>query len=181
MRRSKRGDDVWRFCVAAGGLLLLVTGSLSSHAPSASGSSADPHLYRLLKAQEALERFYYSKRVGARQPFESAVSPHIIERKVRTSLRLSVALEQLWKTPITQATLQRELERIARDTRMPERLQGLYDALGNDAGLAREILARPTLVRYGPVRGRPGRLSRRPRAPGGGGGQHQRGGRGFQR
>jgi len=42
--------------------------------------------------------------------------------------------------------LQQELERIARNTRLPERLLEIYNALGNDLFLIEECLARQTLV-----------------------------------
>jgi hypothetical protein len=97
-------------------------------------------------AQEAITRLYHSHLIGARQPFEEAVPSEIIEGKVRTYLAQSVALEELWATPVTAAMLQRELERIARGTRLPDRLAEIYDALGRDSIVLQECLARPVLV-----------------------------------
>jgi len=99
-------------------------------------------------AQEAIERVYYSHQIGTTKPFEEAVPREVLERKVRTYLKQSAALEQYWNTPVTAEALQREMERIVRNTRMPGRLREVYRALGNDAFLNQECLARPTLVNH---------------------------------
>src|SRR5262245_42918541 len=99
-----------------------------------------------VRAQEAIERVYYSHQIGATKPFEEAVPRSVLEGKVRQYLRQSAALEKLWHTPVTASMLERELDRTARGTRMPERLGELYRALGNDPFLIQECLARPTLV-----------------------------------
>jgi hypothetical protein len=99
-----------------------------------------------LACQEAIERVYYSHQIGATGPFEEAVPREVLERKVRTSLLQSVALAQWWRTPVTAESLERELERIAGNTRLPERLLEVYRALGNDSVLIQECLARPVLV-----------------------------------
>src|SRR5512143_1234314 len=79
-----------------------------------------------VRAQEAIERVYYSHQIGATRPFEEAVPHEVLERKVRTYLKQSVALEKLWNTPVTAEMLQREAERMARGTRMSDRLHELY-------------------------------------------------------
>ena len=99
-----------------------------------------------VKAQEAVERVYYSHQIGATKPFEEAVPRAVLEAKVEKYLKQSVALEKFWRTPVTAEMLQAEMERQARQTRMPERLRALYAALGNDPFLVLECLARPTLV-----------------------------------
>ena len=113
---------------------------------SASGSERVLSFEDRLGCQEAIERVYYSHQIGARRPFEEAVPREVIERKVRTSLLQSVALEQWWRTLVTAESLERELERIAGNTRLPERLLEVYGALGNDSVLIQECLARPVLV-----------------------------------
>ena len=70
----------------------------------------------------------------------------MLEAKVRKYLEQTVALQTYWKTAVTDETLQRELERMAQGTRMPERLQEVYAALGNDTFLIKECVARATLV-----------------------------------
>ena len=99
-----------------------------------------------VKAQEVIERVYYSHQIGAAEPFEEAVSKQALEKKVRTYLKQTMALERLWRTTVTAGMLQSETERMARMTRMPGRLHELYSALGEDSLLIQECLARPALV-----------------------------------
>jgi N-acetylneuraminic acid mutarotase len=99
-----------------------------------------------VKAQEAIERVYYGHQIGATKPLDEVVPRSVLEKKVTTYLEKSVALARLWRTPVTAAMLNRELERIARDTRFPDRLKEVYSALGNDAFVIEECFARPTLV-----------------------------------
>ncbi len=99
-----------------------------------------------VRAQEAVERVYYSHQIGATRSFEEAVPRSVLEGKVRRYLQESAALARFWKTPITDEMLQKELERMARGSRMPERLLELYAALGNDVFLIKECLARAYLA-----------------------------------
>lgn len=99
-----------------------------------------------VSAQESIERVYYAHQIGTRKPFEAAVARGVLEAKVRRYLAQSVALETLWRTPITADALRRELERMASNTRMPERLRQLYAALNHDPVLIEECLVRPALV-----------------------------------
>ena len=99
-----------------------------------------------VRAQEAIERVYYAHQIGATKPFEQAVPRALIERKVSTSLRLSLALERFWRTDVRREALQRELARIERATRFPDRLRQIRAALGNDRQLLQEVLARSVLV-----------------------------------
>jgi N-acetylneuraminic acid mutarotase len=99
-----------------------------------------------IRAQEAIERVYYSHQIGATRPFEEAVPRRLIEKKVLTYLRQTAALEQVWSTPLTSTVLRRELERIVRQTRRPDRLQEIFQALGNDPFLIQECVARPAVV-----------------------------------
>ncbi len=99
-----------------------------------------------VNAHEAIERAYYAHQIGKTRPFEEAVPRAVLEQKVRTYLKQTVALERYWNTPVTAEMLARELERMTRQTRMPERLRELFASLGNDAFLVQECLARPALV-----------------------------------
>jgi N-acetylneuraminic acid mutarotase len=99
-----------------------------------------------VKAQEAIERVYYSHQLGATKPFEAAVPRAVLEEKVRKYLQQTAALEVYWKTQVTDEMLERELERMAQGTRLPDRLQELFAALHGDAFLIKECLARATLV-----------------------------------
>src|SRR5262249_36756826 len=99
-----------------------------------------------VRAQEAIERVYYSHQIGTTEPFEQAGPRAAIEAQGRRALKLSVALERVWNAPVTGRALERELGRIARDTRLPGRLAEIYRVLGDDAFLIEETFARGSLV-----------------------------------
>ncbi|HEU5182450.1 MAG TPA: MopE-related protein [Candidatus Polarisedimenticolia bacterium] len=99
-----------------------------------------------VKAQEAIERVYFSHQIGTKTAFDQAVPKELLENKVQTYLKQSVALERIWHSPVTAEALSAELDRIARNTRFPDRLQEIYAALGNDPFLIQECFARPALV-----------------------------------
>ena len=69
-----------------------------------------------------------------------------LENKVAGYLRDSQALEDYWQRPITAEQLQAEMDRMARDTKQPEVLRELFEALGNDPAVIAECLARPILA-----------------------------------
>ncbi len=94
-------------------------------------------------AQEAIERY----QEGATGHFEEAVPRELLERKVRTYLKQSMALRTLWKSPVSDAQLRRELDRISMSTRFPDRLEEIYDALNRDPIIILECFVRPVLVR----------------------------------
>ena len=81
-----------------------------------------------VKAQKTIERVYYSHQIGTTTPFEQAVPRAVLESKVRKYLDQTAALSVYWKTAVTDEIIQRELERMAHGTRMPERLVELYAA-----------------------------------------------------
>lgn len=95
-----------------------------------------------LRAEEALARVYQSHRGAGGRP----VPRPVLEARVRTRLQQDVALAEYWHTPITPSMLEREVARMVRDTRMPDRLAELFAALGGDPILVQECLARPALV-----------------------------------
>ena len=99
-----------------------------------------------IQAQEAIERVYYAHQIGADEPFERVVTRELIEKKVRTYLKQTMALETVWSTPVTAEMLRAEQRRIARSTRLPDRLRELHAALGDDPFLIMECLVRPVLV-----------------------------------
>ena len=121
-------------------VLLFLTGASSSIA------LADLTFEQRVEAQRAIERVYYSHQIGARMPFDEAVTGAILEAKVRAYLEKSMALERLRSTRVTVEMLQEEADRIAAHTRMPDRLRELYTALGNDRQVILECLIRPVLV-----------------------------------
>jgi hypothetical protein len=114
--------------------------------PGRVGLARELGLDERIRAQEAIERAYYSHQLGATRRFEEAVRPEAIERKVRTYLKKSVALESLWGAPITAEMLAAEWKRIESGTRFPKRLQQIYQALGRDPVLIQECFVRPVLA-----------------------------------
>src|SRR5712692_9510937 len=92
-------------------------------APTGRAVARDLTFEDRVKAQEAIERVYYAHQIGATKPFEEAVPRSVPEHKVRTYLKESLVLERFWHTPITADGLQKEMERMARQTRMPDRLR----------------------------------------------------------
>src|SRR5262245_14793528 len=125
--------------------------------------------------QRAIEDVYWRHRIwpkGRREPkpsLDAVMSQGLLERKVEEYLRKSQALEDYWQRParnashpsaamqqlragndaggpITADQLQTEMERMASNTRKPEILQELFEALGNDPFIIAECLARPVLA-----------------------------------
>jgi N-acetylneuraminic acid mutarotase len=102
--------------------------------------------------QHAIEDVYWRHRIWPEenaQPkpsLEEVVSAAQIEKKVEDYLRDSQALETYWQKPIAPEQLQAEIERMARDTKQPEVLRELFEALGNDPFVIAECLARPVLT-----------------------------------
>src|SRR5262245_58029114 len=78
---------------------------LVSPAQPRAGVSRELTFEDRVRAQEAIERVYYSHLVGTTQRFEDAVPREVLEKKVRTYLEESVALEKFWSTPVTAAAL----------------------------------------------------------------------------
>jgi N-acetylneuraminic acid mutarotase len=131
----------WSFLVAAS---LALT---ASHPARSAGPSRRPLTFEeRVAAETAVARVYYSHQIGANEPFETAVPRAVLEEKVRACLGQSLALERLWHMPVTSEALRREMVRMVRDTRDGSRLHEVFAALGNDAFVIQETLARETLV-----------------------------------
>ena len=102
--------------------------------------------------QYAIEKVYWDHRIWPKErldpkPSLDAVMPEAqLESKVADYLCKSEALEDYWQRPITAKQLQAEIDRMAKQTKQPEVLRELFEALGNDPLLIAECLARPVLV-----------------------------------
>ena len=102
--------------------------------------------------QRAIEEVYWRHRIWPKErpdpkPSLDAVSSQAqIEKKVRDYLRNSQALADDGQRPITPEQLQAEIDRMAQNTKQPEVLQELFEALGNDPFVIAECLARPMLA-----------------------------------
>ena len=86
----------------------------------------------------AVQSVYHSYRIGENRPFETALSREVAERYVLRYLEQPVE--------ITRDEIELELARIASNSRLPDRLERVYAALGYDPELIRETLIRPILI-----------------------------------
>jgi hypothetical protein len=102
--------------------------------------------------QRAIEEVYWRHRIWPKEnvnpkPSLDAVMPQTqLEKKVADYLSESEELEDHGQRTITSEQLQAEMDRMARDTKQPEVLRELFEALGNDPFVIAECLARTTLV-----------------------------------
>jgi hypothetical protein len=102
--------------------------------------------------QRAIEEVYWRHRIWPNEnskpkpSFDAEMSQLQLKKKVKDYLRNSQALTDYWQRPITARQLQAEMDRMAQDTRQPEVLQELFEALGNDPFVIAECLARPILA-----------------------------------
>ena len=102
--------------------------------------------------QRAIEDVYWRHRIWPKEnvnpkpPLDAVMSQAQLEKKVADYLRDSQALEDNGQKPMTAEQLQTEMDRMALDTKQPEVLRELFEALGNDPFVIAECLARPTLV-----------------------------------
>src|ERR1043166_3217396 len=102
--------------------------------------------------QTAIEDVYWRHRIwpdtnsDPKPPLNKVMSQAQIEKKVADYLRNSQALQDYWHRPITADQLQAEIERMASNTKKPEVLQELFEAIGSDPFVIAECLARPILA-----------------------------------
>jgi len=97
----------------------------------------------------AIEEVYWRHRIWPKEnaspklPLAEVMSQAQIEKKVEDYLRNSQLLAEYWQRPITPEQLQAEMERMAQNTKQPEVLREIFQALGNDPFVIAECLARP--------------------------------------
>ena len=102
--------------------------------------------------QRAIEEVYWRHRIWPKEnadfkpQLDAVMSQAQLEKKVTDYLRNSQALEAYWQRPITAKQLQAEMDRMAKNTKQPEVLHELFQALGNDPFVMAECLARPALA-----------------------------------
>ena len=127
---------------------------LHSEAP-AKDSSRRLTFEERVSYQRAIEDVYWRHRIWPRGRGENAdpkpsldavMSQAQLENKVAGYLRDSLALQDYGQHPITAEQLQAEMDRMGRDTKQPEVLRELFEALGNDPVVIAECLARPILA-----------------------------------
>jgi hypothetical protein len=110
-----------------------------------SAAQADD-LRALVRERAAIERVYYSHRLGQKPPFEQATPPALIERLVREDLRKESALRKVYGIVITPDLLEAEVQRINTTTRAPDMLTEIKAALDNDHAKFAQAFAKPFLV-----------------------------------
>ena len=131
---------------------LLAALSICALVGQAGWANADMSLETRVACQRALEEVYWKHTIwpeentSPKPQLSEVMSEEELRKKVTETLRMSKALEVIWKQPVTGYQLQSELERMAETTRNPEMLQELWSALGNDPQLIAECLSRPLLV-----------------------------------
>jgi hypothetical protein len=102
--------------------------------------------------QRAIEEVYWRHRIWPKErpdpkpSLDAVMSQAQLEKKVTDYLHKSQMLEDHRQRPITVAQLQAEMDRMAQHTKQPEVLRELFQAMGNDAFVIAECLARPVLV-----------------------------------
>ena len=101
--------------------------------------------------QHAIEDVYWRHRIwpkertGSKPSLDAVMFQAQLEKKVSDYLRKSQALADYWQRPLTAEQLQAEMDRMANNTKKPEVLRELFEALGNDPFVIAECLARPAL------------------------------------
>ena len=102
--------------------------------------------------QRVIEEVYWRHRIWPNEardqkpPLISVVSQPQLEKKVADYLRKSQAIEDHWQRPITAESLQAEMDRMAANTKQPDVLRELFEALGSDPFVIAECLVRPIVV-----------------------------------
>lgn len=134
---------------ALGLLVALLLGAV------AAGAAPPPELSfeARVEGRRALERVWYEhhlwpeQNVDPKPPFETLYPEADRRAAVEESLRMGRALDLLWQDPVTPDQLQAEMERMARDTKMPDRLAEYWAALAGSPERVAECLVRPQLTR----------------------------------
>ena len=104
--------------------------------------------------QRAIEEVYWRHRIwpkenpGPKPPLDAVMSQAELEKKVEDYLLDSQALEEKSHEPLNAGQLQAEMERMAAQSKQPEVLRELFQALGNDPFVVAECLARPVLTEH---------------------------------
>src|SRR5256886_11733154 len=88
--------------------------------------------------QHAIEEVYWRHRIWPKErldpkpSLDAVMSQAQLEKKVEDYLLNSESAADYYKEPLSAEQLQGEMNRMARDTKQPEVLRELFEALGND-------------------------------------------------
>src|SRR5258708_24442587 len=139
-------------CAAAAGLTSSGTLLALSQHEVPESAQRTLTLQERVSYQRAIEEVYWRHRIWPKErpdpkpSLDAVMSQAQLEKKVKSYLSNSEAQEDDWQRPITAEQLQAEMDRMAQNTRQPEVLQELFEALGNDPSVIAECLARPILA-----------------------------------
>jgi hypothetical protein len=100
----------------------------------------------LCMARAAIERIYYSHRLGTSKPFEQAMPRELIEKLVRQDFHKKATLKKVYGVEISPAMIAAEAQRIESTTHAPEVLLEIKHALGDDPERFALSMARPIVV-----------------------------------
>ena len=118
-----------------------------SHPAAARLTFAERVVYqRIIEDVYRRHRIWPKENPDPKPSLDAVMSQAQLENKVRGYLRDSLVLDYYWQKPITAEQLQAEMDRMARETKQPEVLRELFDALANDPAVIAECLARPVLT-----------------------------------
>ena len=150
--RDKIGGHIIRSAACAVFLSAVFVALSSAFQSSKTSSQARAFSFAERVAyQRAIEDVHWRHRIWPKEnpdpkpSLDAVMSQAQLEDKVAGYLRDSLALEDYGQS-ITAEQLQAEMERMARNTKQPEVLQEMFQALGNDPAVVAECLARPILA-----------------------------------
>jgi hypothetical protein len=129
--------DFARFC----GLKAALLAALLAIAPAFAASVGE-----LVDDRLAVERVYYAKQVGAKIPFEQAVTRSVIERRVQQELLKERVLKNVYRLEITPKLVAEEVVRIERSTMAGDMLAQIKLALANNPERFARSVAKPLVV-----------------------------------
>jgi len=120
--------------------------------PSTKDSQKTLTFAQRIAYQRAIEEVYWRHRIWPKEnpcpkpSLDAVMSQGQLEKKVEEYLSDSQALEDDLQRPIAADDLQTEMDRMAENTKQPDVLRELFEALGNDPFVIAECFARPSLV-----------------------------------
>jgi len=113
---AQRAKRWWSFSATGIMALILLAEPMGrardlSFEPATSGPH--PRILTLedrIKAEEAIQKVYFSHQTDVSLPFEQAVPREVLERRVRTYLKQTVALERTWHIRVSADALRQRLD-----------------------------------------------------------------------
>lgn len=109
-------------------------------------SSLAASVGELVDDRLAVERVYYAKQVGAKAPFEQAVSRSVIERRVQQELLKERVLKNVYRLEITPKLVAEEVARIERSTMAGDMLAQIKLSLASNPERFARSVAKPLVV-----------------------------------